>query len=175
MSALVNAYHRPDAAKFLWQLMEESMDEPETTIAHKAMPSWEEHLAWLERRAYRVLLLIVDQVPDGEGTMNVGYVGVTEDNEIGIRIRKGCRGKRYGQEALNYLLEWMLPFADAGIAPGRFVANINPKNAPSIALFTGLGFTLYGATAEQLVYVSPIHQREETHHGESQTEGRSPA
>lgn len=169
---LVDAYAHPDAARFLWKLMEESLDEPHTVIAHKAMPTWDDHLAFLARRTYRELLLITDKIPDAAGDMLVGYVGVTQANEIGIRIRKGSRGKRYGEEAVDFVLAHMRPLELAGIAPGRFVANINPKNAASIALFTKLGFTLHGATHEQLVYVSPIHQREETHHGESQ-EGRT--
>ncbi len=175
MTTIINAYTHPDLARFLWKLMEESLDEPHTTIAHKAMPTWAEHLAFLERRTYVNLLLLTDELPDTDGTMLVGYVGVTKANEIGIRIRKGYRGKGYGHEAIAYVLDHLRPVPGVGIAPHQFVANINPKNAASIALFTKLGFTLHGATHEQLVYVSPMYQREENRHGQGQPEGSSTA
>jgi RimJ/RimL family protein N-acetyltransferase len=130
----------PLAAQFLWDCMKEALQEPHTTISHTKMPTWDEHLGWLERRTQRALLMIETSAPYADRSGLVGFVSLTRNNEIGIRIRNGFRGQGHGRRAVEHMLRLYEPLPEVpSVRPGRFVANINPANAASIALFTGLG------------------------------------
>lgn len=118
--------------------MQEALDEPNTTISHAAMPTWDEHLKWLENRTQRVLLLI--EAPTLRIWGLAGFVSLTHNNEIGIRLRKSARAMGIGKKAVRHILKHYDPLpAIPSVRPGQFVANINPLNAASIKLFTGLG------------------------------------
>ncbi len=64
--------------------------------------------------------------------------------EIGVTIAPARQGRGYAREALTCLLEHM--FRARRIH--RAVANIDPRNAPSISLFERLGFTREGHLRE---------------------------
>lgn len=139
MIRYLSAYEHPAGESFLWRMMAEALDEPHTTISHTKMPAPEEHRKWMANRTQRVLLIIED-TNVALATAKIGFVSVTHQNEIGIRIAKLWRGKGYGRRAVQHILDHYEPKpALPSVRPGKFVANINPANAASIALFTGLG------------------------------------
>lgn len=128
------------AAPFLWKMMEEALTEPHTTISHQQMPTLAEHHEWLRRRTQRVLLLIQENDEVSGAGMLAGFVSLTHNNEIGIRIAKGYRAKGYGKMAVQHLMANYDPLPGVpSVRAGRFIANINPANEASIALFLGLG------------------------------------
>jgi len=120
---LVDTYTLEDEGMdLLWRLMSER--EPHQNISHKAMPSWQEHRAFVSSRPYFAWYAI----DCGEC---VGATYLTHQREVGIGILKQYRGQQYAVNALRMLIQ---------MHPGRLLANINPANADSIRLFTGLGF-----------------------------------
>ena len=61
----------------------------------------------------------------------VGTVYLTKQREIGVQIEMSWQGRGFGTEAVKELMK---------LHPGKFLANINPRNAGSISFFEGLGF-----------------------------------
>jgi RimJ/RimL family protein N-acetyltransferase len=120
---LIDVYLSPGAIDVLWQLLLER--DPRENISHKAMPTWERHSSFVAGRPYDAWYLIDD------GGISVGACYVTKQREIGIGILKAHRRKGYAEAAIKTLLQ----------GPGRFLANINPRNEASIALFRKLGFS----------------------------------
>lgn len=132
------------AIEFLYELIAERMTEPEVNIS-ATMPSIEQHRQFVHRRPYRAWYLIENE--DGE---RVGYVSATDRNEIGIVLMKAHRGKGYGPMAVKLLKEEIEPLpAMPSVRCGYWLANINPTNEKSRAMFEGLGFRLL-----QVTYVS---------------------
>ena len=129
---LLSVYSR-DASDVLWQLLSERT--PEQSISHKRMPTREQHLSFIESRPYLYWYLVevaVDCVDDvALDVRNVGAVYLTKQREIGVGILKQYRGNGYGVKAVKALM---------ARHPGSFLANVNPKNDLSAALFTSMGF-----------------------------------
>lgn len=120
---LVSIYSVADAATYLYALLSER--EPEQNISHRGMPTVEQHLTFVRSRPYREWFLICVR-----GHM-VGATYLSRQGEIGIFIFKAHRGHGYGKKAVHAMLKRH---------PGeRILANVNPANAASIALFTSLG------------------------------------
>ena len=71
----------------------------------------------------------------------IGAVYLSKNDEIGIFILKAHQCHGYGKQAV-YLLMQMHPVK-------RFLANIAPGNARSIAMFEKLGFELIQLTMEK--------------------------
>jgi RimJ/RimL family protein N-acetyltransferase len=89
------------------------------------MPTFEEHTAFVRSQPYLAWYLL-----DVDGDY-VGSSYLTRNREVGISIFGRYKRKGYGMEALQLILRrW----------PGKMLANINPKNAPSIAFFEKAGF-----------------------------------
>jgi len=127
---------RGNASEFLYELMRER--ETETNISHKEMPSYIEHQAYLANRPYRFWY--------DEGHW-VGYVSATHKNEIGVVIQKSHRRKGYGMAAIKMLMDMHQPIKEGkGLINGHWLANVNPVNAPSRALFEELGGRLIQVT-----------------------------
>lgn len=123
--------------EFLWKMLEERMAEPEVNISHQAMPTMVEHIHYVDNHPYRAWSLIELR---GEW---IGSVYLTQRNEIGIQIAKAHRGEGWGLLAVRRMMSIYEPLPGrAGERPRRFVANINPKNAASIAMFKSLGAEL---------------------------------
>lgn len=99
--------------------------EPEQNISHKDMPSWVDHWHFVNDRPYAHWYAVVDN-----GIM-LGAVYLTHQREIGIGVLKSQRGKGVAKFAITELMR---------LHPGHFLANINPANEASIALFKSLGF-----------------------------------
>jgi RimJ/RimL family protein N-acetyltransferase len=130
------------ATQFLYELLRER-DET-INISHCKMPSFEEHIRFVDSRPYREWFIIFDEW----GNLKMGPIGsiyLTKPpkpsqagNEIGIFIKKEFQGKGFGKAAICLLMNRH---------PGEhFLANINPHNARSIDLFEGLGFELMQVT-----------------------------
>jgi RimJ/RimL family protein N-acetyltransferase len=151
----LDIYECSGAYELLWQLLQER--EPEVNISHRAMPSWDEHVAFIDGKPYKSWHFIVTN----EDTV-VGAIYLSKQNEIGIHVFRKHHGKRYGRAAVLELLAWH---------PGeRLFANIAPFNQSSLKMFNDLGFHLVEHTFERypsdprfqtdLLHVSPgDHQR----------------
>jgi RimJ/RimL family protein N-acetyltransferase len=111
------------AKHLLFELLKERR--PEQSISHKGMPTWEEHVAFVRSRPYEHWYLI-----EADGYFR-GAVYLTRQREVGVAIFEGCRGQHYAEDAVAELMR---------LHPGRFLANINPANEASIALFRKLSF-----------------------------------
>jgi RimJ/RimL family protein N-acetyltransferase len=131
---LVDVYaNAPDniaAVLFLYELLGER--DHVANISHREMPSFKQHSEFVDSRPYRAWYMIfADDQP-------VGATYLTEQNEIGVFILKAHQGNCYGKQAI-YLLMKMHP-------QKRFLANIAPGNARSLAMFEKLGFELVQLT-----------------------------
>lgn len=126
---LVSVYE-PDGSisfptmNFLYALLAER--EPHQSISHKAMPSFEQHVRFVESRPYAKWFIAQ------QNGQRVGAVYLTRAREVGIAISMGHRGHGLASLALQALM------CRAG--DGRLLANVNPANAASIALFRKHGF-----------------------------------
>lgn len=121
MIVLIPVDEFPGGVEVLYLLLEERT--PDQSISHKDMPTFEEHKRFVENNPYQYWYLIFDK--DEEEA--VGSIYLTYQREIGISIFKDCRGNGYATDAIKVLKKRH---------PGRFLANINPKNKASITLFT---------------------------------------
>jgi RimJ/RimL family protein N-acetyltransferase len=114
------------ATKFLYELLKER--EPHQNISHCEMPSYEEHIRFVDSHPYREWYMIF------HGDIVIGAIYLSKQNEIGIFIKKIRQGEGYGKQAVRLLMEMHLG--------ERFLANINPHNSRSIDMFESLGFEL---------------------------------
>lgn len=121
---LVDVYTEPRATAVLWQLMAERT--PEVNISHQGMPTLDHHLAFIAKRPYAHWYLL--DVGDGDF---VGAVYLTHAREIGVFVLQRFRGNGFGRIGVQMLMQ---------AHPGRFLANINPRNERSLRLFRELGF-----------------------------------
>lgn len=120
---LVDVYTCPDeAVNVLWALLLERT--PEVNISHRRMPSPREHRDFIASHPYEAWYLI-------DIGAYAGAVYLTKDREIGVGVLSRYRGQHYGLNATRLLMQ---------AHPGRFLANINPRNAASIEMFRQLGF-----------------------------------
>jgi RimJ/RimL family protein N-acetyltransferase len=118
------------SVSFLYELLAER--EPEASISHRKMPSFEEHAKFVESKPYKAwYVVMVDGIP-------IGSVYLTHKNEIGIFIKKYYQGQHYGKAAIRALI---LKHPEK-----EYLANIAPGNARSISLFEKLGFDLIQLT-----------------------------
>lgn len=134
---LESVYKHPGGANALYELLRGRSTEadPHVNISHRALPSYQKHLAFVRSHPYRGWYFVK---VDG---LVAGSVNLTKLNEIGIVLSPDYRGKGLGKQALQMLLARVKPLsAIPSHRLGRFVANINPKNERSIRLFTSLGF-----------------------------------
>ena len=122
---LTNIYGRPDRARVLYRLLGER--KPDECISHSAMPSFEEHTRFIESRPYEGWFFI-------ENGETVGAAYLSKQNEIGVFVFEAHRGKGYGKWAIEVIM--------ANHGKRRYLANINPQNTKSAALFKSLGFYL---------------------------------
>jgi RimJ/RimL family protein N-acetyltransferase len=122
---LVDAYRVDEAPALLYRLLQER--NADVNISHRAMPTWRQHLAFIRARPYRAWYLI------RVGPSLVGAVYLSKQNEIGVFVLREHQGRGYGSDAIRKVMA-----RHRGVK--RFLANINPRNPRSIALFTDLGF-----------------------------------
>src|SRR5215831_7030979 len=121
---LVDVYQAQGAAQFLYGLMQERP--AESAIAHRRLPSFEEHKAFIALKLYRAWCLVE---VDGQ---RVGAVTLTPNNEVGVFILKAFQRRGYARAALQALMKAYKPLpAIPTLRPGHFVANVNPANQAS--------------------------------------------
>lgn len=129
---LIDVYARPDRHQLLYDLLKER-DET-TNISHRELPTWWDHVNFVESRPYSVWNFI-----EVAGEI-VGACYVSKTDELGIFIFRKHQGVGHGSEAVRLLM-----FMN-GKRP--YKANINPKNARSANLFEKMGFTCIQHTYE---------------------------
>ena len=152
-------------SKFMYELLRirSQEDDPYVNISHRALPSWEDHAAFVLSKPYYLWFLIQakDVTKPGIPWAWVGSLSVTDRNEIGIMLSPHYRRRGIAREAIQHLLNIYPPLpAKPSHRPGTFVANINPANLASIKLFTGLG----------AVHIQNTYQFQEREHGKRNTE-----
>lgn len=118
--------------RFLYQILKER--EINTNISHKKMPTYNEHIDFVQSKPYSKWYIIYF------GRKKVGSVYISKQNEIGIFIKKKFLKKGIGTKVLKIILEKN--------PKKRFLANINPKNKKSIKFFKKNGFKLLQKTYE---------------------------
>lgn len=130
------------AVDLTWQLLDERPEE--ASISHREMPTWTQHQHYVMNHNYRAWYAVVND----SGTA-VGTVLLTQHNEIGVAILAMHQRRGYARQAITELMRKHPPHpAVPGQRVGRFLANVNPNNAASIALFTGMGARLIQNTYE---------------------------
>jgi RimJ/RimL family protein N-acetyltransferase len=129
---LISIYERPDRALVLHQLLEER--DESASISHKAMPSWDGHVRFVESKPYQAWYFIEDI-----GTVGACYL--SKQDEIGVAVFKEYQGKNYGPWAIEAL---MLKHGKR-----RYLANVSPRNDRSMEMFRNLGFTKIQVTYER--------------------------
>lgn len=136
---LVPVKERIDAVEVLYALLSERT--PEQSISHKGMPSWDEHCRFVESAPYADWCLI-----DCEGECSgpkrygdiVGAIYLTAANEIGVSVFRDYQCLGIGAAAVKLFM--------AKHGSRRYLANVNPANEASKALWRKLGFNLLQET-----------------------------
>jgi len=121
--------------RFLYDLLRERLEQAHVNISHVKLPSYEQHIAFVEGGSgYDAHFIIVNEdFPE----QAVGSLYVTPNNEIGLFVAKGHQAKGYGRWILKTFLEEF---------PGEYLANIHPQNIISQRLFKEFGFNLLQQT-----------------------------
>lgn len=115
---------------FLYELLKQR-DET-INISHKQMPSYEDHIRFIESKPYPFHKMIIDM----ESQIGVCYV--TAQNEVGMFIDEKFKRMGYGKTVLQRIIK-LFPNK-------RLLANINPINFVSQKLFRDAGFRLIQQT-----------------------------
>ena len=124
-------------AKVLYKLLAERTKKQ--SISHRQMPTFDEHYKFVCNSCkcghpYRYWYLIEDK------RRVVGSIYVTKRNEIGVFIFKRFAHQGFGSWAVREVLRMHDPLpGKTSDIPACFVANVNPKNAPSIFMFQNMG------------------------------------
>lgn len=118
--------------RFLYELLKER--EPSTNISHRKMPTYNEHVNFVQAKPYSKWYIIY------YGKNKAGSIYLSKQNEVGIFIKKAFFMKGIGTEALRLLMK---------LNPSeRFLANVNPKNKKSIEFFKKNRFKILQHTYE---------------------------
>lgn len=124
---LVEVYEdRAAAHALLYKLLEERNSD--VNISHKVMPSWQQHIAFIDSRPYTAWYLIWSR------DVYVGSIYLSRQDEIGLFILEDYRDHGYGKAALHALM--------ARHVRSRYLANINPRNDRALQFLEGLGFEI---------------------------------
>lgn len=129
----------PDIVQALYDLHNEV--QPEESISHTGKTPYPVHEAFVRSKPYREWHLILD------GMAMAGSIMLTDRNEISIRIARTHQGRGVGPEAVIQMMSFFPPLpAIPSKRPGYYVANINPANQRSRAMFEKLGGVLHQVT-----------------------------
>lgn len=139
MIRLADVYRRKDSVQVLYDLMKERT--PAVNISHRRLPAPKQHAVFVKLKPYKAWYLILNDA------QVVGGIYLSKTNEIGIFLFKKYRDKGVGKKAVQLLMK-----KHANVR--RFLANINPRNEPSIRFFTGMKFKHIQNTYELLRKVS---------------------
>ena len=119
--------------KFLYELLLQR--KKIVNISHKKMPTYEEHVKFIESEPYSKWYII--QIDDKK----IGSIYLTKENEIGIHFFTQYEESERFQ---NVIKEFFLKEPQ-----DRFVMNVSPKNEQYIDLVKKLGFHLVQHTYER--------------------------
>ena len=119
--------------EFLYKLLSERKQI--TFISHKKMPTYEEHVKFIESEPYSKWYII--QID----AKKIGSIYLTKENEIGIHFFTQYEESERFQ---NVIKEFFLKEPQ-----DRFVMNVSPKNEQYIDLAKKLGFHLVQHTYER--------------------------
>ncbi|CAB5221003.1 GNAT domain containing protein [uncultured Caudovirales phage] len=120
---LIDVYKHKNSAELLYQLLQER--EQHQCISHKELPSFINHLRFVDSRPYLAWYLV-----ELRGTV-IGATYLTKQREIGIFLFTQHQMMGYGAKAVQLLMQ---------THPGMFLANIAPTNPGSAEFFKNLGF-----------------------------------
>jgi RimJ/RimL family protein N-acetyltransferase len=131
--------------QYLWQLLgERKLSE---SISHRKMPTYQEHVQFVRNspNEYEWWFIIEDSPTSESGVRDgfaVGAIYLTYRSEIGVQIALKHRREGYAKEAIERLIAMtsIIKNRQDPFARTQYLANINPDNGASIALFTELGF-----------------------------------
>ena len=118
--------------RFLYELLSER--EPIVNISHKKMPTYDEHVKFVMSKPYSQWYVVY------YNGRKSGSVYLSKQNEIGIFVKKIFQDKGIGAQILESVIEKN--------GPGRYLANISPRNKRSIKFFKNNGFSLIQHTYE---------------------------
>ena len=118
--------------EFLYDLLKNR--NPNVNISHKKMPSFKEHIKFIDSKPYSKWYII------RQNSEKVGSIYLSKQNEIGLFLKNNVQGRNIGTKALNLLI--------TKNPKKRILANINPKNKKSIKFFEKNGFKLIQYTFE---------------------------
>lgn len=133
---LVNVYEKTLGPGILYEILAARLKEPGTNISHNQLPTFDQHCEFMASLPYKGWYFIESQ----SGTL-AGVCYITHQNELGIYILRNHRGKGVAGMALRLLMETH--------PADRYLANINPDNEASIALFKSLGFNILQHTYQR--------------------------
>lgn len=118
--------------QFLYDLLKER--DHKANISHKKMPSYKKHVKFVMSKPYSKWYII------NYKNQKAGSIYLTNQNEVGIFIKKELQFKGMGKKALQLLMKHN--------PRSRYLANISPKNTTSIKFFKENGFNLIQYTYE---------------------------
>jgi RimJ/RimL family protein N-acetyltransferase len=107
---------------------------PEESITHTIIPSYEEHVDFIKSKPYSSWYIIL------QDNDKIGTVYLSQEDEVGIFIKKEYQKKGIGKKALKLLIKKN--------PRKKFYANVNPENSKSIQFFEDFGFKLIQKTYE---------------------------
>ena len=108
-------------------------------------PTFDDHVAFVTRHPYRLWYMI--DLTIGGLPLPIGSIYATNQNEIGIAVKSAYQGNGCGPEALQLFLAMHRPLpAIPGTRAAQWLANINPLNERSRAMFEDFGFKLIQQT-----------------------------
>ena len=131
-SELKLALVRKSDATYLYDLLKER--ESNVNISHKKMPTYAQHIKFIESRPYSKWYVII------LNNQKIGSAYLSKQNEIGIFITKNKQRKKLGTSVLDMIIKKN--------HRKRYLANVNPKNKKSISFFKKNGFELIQHTFE---------------------------
>lgn len=139
---LVDVYSTDKAYDILYDLLKER--EPFQNISHKAMPTWDQHIAFVNSKPYSHWYLVE---LDGEF---VGSIYISKQRELGRFLFKKHTGKGLMHEAFKLL---------HARHPGKYIGNVAPGNRPAQKQVENEGWKLV-----QYVYVLDENQSPKSYH-----------
>ena len=119
-------------SSFLFELLKER--ESKVNISHRKMPTYNNHVKFVMSKPYAKWYIIKCQ------DEKIGSVYLSNQDEVGIFIKKGNQRKGIGKKALELLMKKN--------PKERYLANVNPKNSKSIKFFKKNRFKLLQHTYE---------------------------
>ncbi len=121
-----------DDFRFLYTLLQER--DPKANISHKKLPSYEEHVQFIESEPYEKWYIVYcDEI-------KVGSIYLSKQNEIGIFIKKEYHKQNIKKIILNELIR------RNNIK--LFLANVSPENYELKNFFVQQNFILIQNTYE---------------------------